>query len=295
MKNETNPLPVPGRFANVLLDYWFKRTFYGNDSRKRLLILFLNELIPERDIVDLTYATQEGINPYEDRKGIRVDVECTDTDGRRFVVEMQRAEQDDFFDRAVFYSSFAVQKQVPSGDGAYAFPSVYFIGIMDFSLHPADSRFCFRYQLREEKSPELVMTEHLKYIFLELPKCRLTPGSGVLEKFGYALHNLARLERKPEGLEAEIFRLLFESADIATFTPEERIRYQNDMTTERDIRNQIAFAEKKGLKEGLLKGEARGEAKGRKAALLETARQMKAEGIPSDVIQRVTGFSEAEL
>ena len=43
---------------------------------------------------------------------------------------------------------------------------------------------------------------------------------------------------------------LFESAEIATFTPEERIKYQNDMTTERDRYNQLVFAEAKGREQG---------------------------------------------
>ena len=44
--------------------------------------------------------------------------------------------------------------------------------------------------------------------------------------------------------------MLFESAEIATFTPEERVKYQNDMTTERDRYNQLVFAEAKGREEG---------------------------------------------
>ena len=38
-----------GRFANLLLDDWFKRAFGSKDS-KRLLELLLQELIPERKI-----------------------------------------------------------------------------------------------------------------------------------------------------------------------------------------------------------------------------------------------------
>ena len=34
------------------------------------------------------------------------------------------------------------------------------------------------------------------------------------------------------------------------FTPQEKIKYEYDMTTERDIRNQIAYAEEKGVEKG---------------------------------------------
>ena len=49
---------------------------------------------------------------------------------------------------------------------------------------------------------------------------------------------------------AELFRLLFESAEIATFTPQEKDKLEYDMRTERDIKNQIAYAKKEGREEG---------------------------------------------
>ena len=46
------------------------------------------------------------------------------------------------------------------------------------------------------------------------------------------------------------FPFLFESAEIATFTPQEKIKLEFDMRTERDIKNQIAYAKKEGREEG---------------------------------------------
>ena len=212
---------TPGRYARILLDYWFKRTF-GTEGRQQLLKLFLEELIPERKIADLKYAPQEHVNPFPDAKGIRVDVECTDSDGTRFVVEMQLAYQDFFYERALYNSSFAIQEQMKSGESAYDYPAVYFIGILDFSIHKDTDRVLFRYDLRERESLEY-MTDRIQYIFLELTNCRraLTPEATVLENFCYALHNMENLPDRPAGLETELFRLLFESAEIATFTPQE--------------------------------------------------------------------------
>ena len=45
------------------------------------------------------------------------------------------------------------------------------------------------------------------------------------------------------------FPFLFESAEIATFTPQEKIKLEFDMRTERDIKNQIAYAKKEGREE----------------------------------------------
>ena len=59
---------------------------------------------------------------------------------------------------------------------------------------------------------------------------------------------------KPAGFDGEIFDLLFSSADLHNFAPDDKIKYLNDMTTERDIRNQIAFAKDKGFEEGREEG-----------------------------------------
>lgn len=196
----------------------------------RLLTLFLRELIPERTIVSLKYAPQKHVNPLPDSKGIRVDVECTDTDGTRFVVEMQMA----------------------SGEGSFDFPTVYFIGIMDFSLHEDTDQVLYRYQLRERESLEL-MTDRIQYIFLELTNCHraLTPEATVLENFCYVLHNIENLPDRPVGLENEIFRLLFDSAEIATFTPQEKIKYEYDILPSATYGISLPTRRKRVLKRGL--------------------------------------------
>jgi conserved hypothetical protein (putative transposase or invertase) len=270
---------TPGRYARILLDYWFKRAF-GMESRKRLLMLFLQEVIPEHRIASLTYAPQEHENPNPDMKGIRVDVECTDEDGTRFVVEMQLAYQKHFYERALFNSTFAIQEQMIAGQDTYDFPAVYFIGVMDYSLHDSTEGVLFRYDIRRRNSFE-IMTDRIQYIFLELPNCQvLTPKSTVLEKICYALHNMENLPGMPEGFEGEIFRLLFESAEIAKFTPQEKTKYENDMTTERDIRNQIATAREQGVEEGIEIGMEKGVASER--ARLEA--KLREKGYPEEAI-----------
>ena len=98
----------------------------------------------------------------------------TDEDGTRFLVEMQLKRQAGFFDRAVFISSFGIQKQLLRGQKGndYTLAPVYFIGVLDFILHAADDpRVLYRYKLQEEQT-HAVMTDHFQILFLELPKAR---------------------------------------------------------------------------------------------------------------------------
>ena len=292
MDNTTQNRPIVGRYARIIMDYWFKRTF-GEEPRKRLLQLFLEELIPERKITNLTYVNKEHISPFPDKKDIRIDVECTDADGSRFIVEMQVARQISFYDRAVFYSTFGIQQQLEAGNtGDYAFPTVYFIGLMDFSLHKDSDEVKFRYLLKRDCSDE-IMTEHLQYIFLELPNCKnaLQPDATVLENFCYALRNMETMTSRPAELKEEIFKLLFESAEITNFAPEEKSKYEKDMTTERDIRNYISYARLEGREEGLEEGRREGEAASRR----EIAKAMLEKGIDKAIIASCTGLSEEEI
>ena len=242
------------RYANILLDYWFKRTF-GREISKRLMILFLREIIPEVDIQDITYTNKEHPNPFPDDHGVVFDIECTSSDGTRFIVEMQLAEQYYLIERALFYSTFSIQEQLLKGKSEYSFMPVYFIAMMDFITHPGEpDRFFYKYDLREMSSGEL-MTDRVHYYFLELPKIRsITESSTNLEKFCYAMHNMTALKSRPKEMQAEIFELLFNSAEIANFTPEEKVKYEYDMTTERDRRNQLAFSYDKGMEKGRKEG-----------------------------------------
>ena len=100
-----------------------------------------------------------------------------------------------------------------------------------------------------------------------------------------------------------IFDLLFSSADLHNFAPEDKVKYVNDMTTERDIRNQIAFAQDKGYKLGKAEGKAEGRAEGidegRVEGIVEgtvsTARNLKHLGVPEDTIVQAPGLSVEEV
>ncbi len=81
--------------------------------------------------------------------------------------------------------------------------------------------------------------------------------------------------------------MLFNSADIANFAPEDKIKYLNDMTTERDIRNQIAYARDEGIAEG--------REEGKQEERLAIAANLKAQGFPLEVIAKVTSLSKEQL
>ena len=83
------------------------------------------------------------------------------------------------------------------------------------------------------------------------------------------------------------FKKLFEQAEIARFTPEERRGYEDSMKNYRDINNAIATAQRDS--------KAEGKAEGKAEQNLENARKMKELGASFDFITQVTGLSPEQI
>ena len=88
---------------------------------------------------------------------------------------------------------------------------------------------------------------------------------------------------------------MFETAEIATFTPEDKVKYAFDMTTERDIRNQIRFAEKQAAAKAAAKAEAKATERTRKEDSIKTARLMLADHEPMEKIVKYSGLTEEQI
>jgi len=85
---------------------------------------------------------------------------------------------------------------------------------------------------------------------------------------------MAHIDDIPEKSEDELLGMLYNSAKTDNFTPEELLKYTTDMTTEQDIRNQIAYSREEGRIEGREEGRDEGRVEGK----METARVMLKDG-----------------
>ena len=104
-----------------------------------------------------------------------------------------------------------------------------------------------------------------------------------------------------------MFQKLAEIADVSSLTKEERLYYDVALRKYRDTLCVLESAEQRGVKrglakgreegraEGLAKGRAEGLAKGRAEGRIETARNMKAKGLPVDLIAECSGLSPEEI
>ena len=109
------------RYINPYTDFGFKKLF-GSELNKDLLISFLNALFNDdnRRIEDVQYLNAEQLGDgYGDRRAV-FDVYCKTADGSRFIVEMQKAEQEFFKDRSVYYATAPIREQAPESRGRFS-------------------------------------------------------------------------------------------------------------------------------------------------------------------------------
>ncbi len=158
------------RYINLLTDFGFKRIF-GSEPNKALLIDFLNSILPTyHTVADISYKSNENVgNTALDRKAI-FDLYCESEKGEKFIVEIQKAKQNYFKDRSVYYATFPIQEQAIQGDWNYKLSSVYTIGILDFIFddHKNDPEFFHTVELKNQNCE--VFYDKLKFIYIELPK-----------------------------------------------------------------------------------------------------------------------------
>lgn len=306
------------RYINFYTDFAFKKIF-GTEANKDLLISFLNGLFNlegDTAIADVTYLNSEQLGESAHERRAIYDVYCKTEKGERFIVEMQKAQQDNFRDRAIYYSSFAVREQGVKGSKGrpwdYRLAPVYVVGVLNFELEDSKKdKYISHVKLKDEDNQ--VFSDNLNFVFLEMPKFtkKETELETFLDKWLFVLKNLYKLESIPSALTEGIFKKLFEVAEIASFTADERSNYEESLKNFWDLNNCLDTAERKGREEGreegfaegLEKGEAIGLEKGEAIGLekgiykekTENARKLKELGVSPDLISKATGLSIEEI
>ena len=284
------------KYINPLTDFGFKKLF-GTEMNKDLLIDFLNQILPKnKKVKDLAYSsTDKPGATKKDRKAI-FDLYCISPEGDRFIVEMQKAKQTYFKDRSVFYSTFPIQEQAERGDWNFKLNPVYSIGVLDFEFEEetSDEENVSLHHIIELKNQKgEVFYDKLKFVYLELPKFtkKVEELKTRYEKWLYVLRHLSDLQERPKALQERVFNKLFQAAEIANFTKEEKEAYEESLKHYRDIKNVVDSSKEEGRLEGIEQGIEQGIDKRN----LEIAKTMKQEGETIEKIIRYTGLTKEQI
>lgn len=294
------------RYVNFYTDFAFKKLF-GTEANKELLVSFLNALLDGKEnIEDLTYLNAEQLGMTEYERGAIFDVYCKNEKGEHFIIEMQKAQQQFFKDRSVFYSTFPIRDQAKRGKlWNFQLKAVYTIGILDFCFDDTDPEyFHHEVKLMDTKTKE-VFFDKLTYIYLEMPKFTKTLSEleTLFDKWLYAIRHLPDLMERPKELYEAVFERFFEQAEIAKFNRQELQNYEYSLKNFWDWYSIMQTAENKSRAEGFEKGRAegfekgceKGREEGREEERLENARKLKALGVDPSIIAQGTGLSIEEI
>ena len=296
-------------FVNLRSDVGFKAVF-ADRNNKDILIGVLNQILPPE-------ARIEDIKEYSDREQRRdvpygkktvLDLVCVDKDDRTFIVEMQAAEEDYFFERCVYYASGLYHLELSDGERYKGLRPVYVVSFLNYRLRHDDESLWdtdhfISYWRFSEKRTGMVADQTISVIFVEMTLFTKTLEECVTEfdRLFYIFKNSDGFQRIPEWIEEAggISRRLAEACEVAAFDKEKKLKYEIDKMNEWDIQAQKEYAVRKGLEEGLQKGlrEGREEGleQGREETRLSIARKLFEAGTPVDVIVNCTGVDDGTI
>ncbi|SFE93743.1 Rpn family recombination-promoting nuclease/putative transposase [Thermoflexibacter ruber] len=274
---------IAKKYINPFTDFGFKKIF-GEEANKDLLIDFLNELLTDKGkIIDLTYLKSEHLGTTDlDRKAI-FDLYCENEKGEKFIVEMQRAKQDFFKDRSLYYATFPIQEQAKRGDWNYQLKGVYSIAITDFLIDDdkANKNKIVHDIRLIEKETHKIFYDKLRFIYVEIKKFdkTLEEIETHFDKWLYVLKNLVKIEEIPAKLQEKVFKKLFQIAEIARFDEKQLQSYRDSEKNYLDFTASLETS----FNEGKIEGK------------IEIAKNMIRKGFDNETIGEVTSLTLEQI
>ena len=286
--------PMEAKYISPFTDFGFKKLF-GEEGTKRLLISFLNDLLPINDkIITLGFKKNQQMGDDALSRSAVYDIFCEDEKGAKFIVEMQNARQTYFRDRAVFYSTFPIREQAQTGLWNFKLQEVYCVGLLGFCLDdtPTENEEVLKEYIHTVKLKDQnnkLFYKKLTYLFIELSRFDKQEHEieTHFEKWMYFLKNLENLDSIPAILKEDVFEEAFKVAEIANFSAEQRRDYESSLKAYRDNVNVIETA--------MIEGRIEGEIKGRMEEKIEVAKKMFAAGMDIETISAITGLSGEDI
>ena len=271
------------KYINPFTDVGFKKIF-GQEINKDLLIDFLNSLLKGERFLD-----KEQLGEFKDDRSLIYDVYCETDSGEKIIVEMQNKSQPYFKSRSIYYAAQSVARQGERGSlWSFDVKAVYCISFLNFQQEGISEKFRTDIALLDMQTKQL-FSDKIRLIYLQLPLFTkdVSECENQFERWIYVLKNMEKLNRYPFEIKDKVFKKLIETCDVASWTREERIKYDRALKHFRDTIAVMEGQKQEGRAEGIKEGE--------KKAQLNIARNLKNSGIPVDVIAQSTGLSVEEI
>lgn len=282
---------LSGTYANAMTDFMFKRLF----GCKQIMLPFLNEILPDIGITDLSYIGTENIGEEQDDRRAVFDLSCSTNSGEEIIIEMQLAGQKYFRQRSIAYTAYPLVRQArlarekALSEGKefrwdFHLHPIYFVGILNFSLEHEkewpDGKYISDFTLKEHETGER-MSDTLRYVFLELGRFfkREQECSSLIDMIAYSMKMMHQFNDIPSSFDDDVIKYFYKLSEILNFTDEEKDTYKKSLNMNWDWKNMEDFAHEKGVAQG-------------RAEVAEKLLQM---GMPVEKVSEATGISVESL
>ena len=317
------------RYLDPKADLTFKKVFGEHPD---LVISLLNALLPfekpEEEIAEIEYLTPELVPETPLKKNSIVDVRCKDKMGRQFLVEMQMLWSPAFMQRVLFNASKAYVRQLGGRESKYELlQPVYSLNLVNDIFLPDVPEAYHDYKIVQVEHTDKVI-EGLRFIFVELPKFKPQDFKGkkmkgkkmavlwlryLTEIDEHTRQAPKELLENPEICKAvtQIEESAFSDAQLWWYDDFwDAVRVENTLISDalregmeqgiqQGIQQGMQQGMQKGIEQGLQEGRQEGLEKGIQQGIrqsnIQNARGMKSEGIPAEIIAKITGLTRDEV
>lgn len=268
---------------------------FGTEKNKDILIHFLNDILGftgSAAIHNVEFLSTIQDPEIAAKKQSIVDVLCKDSEGSRYIIQLQSTKTKGFEKRAQYYAAKAYSSQADQGDKYNNIKEIIFIAIADCIIFPNEVDYKSKHIIQDEKTNEHDL-KHFYFMFIELPKFTKTKQDqlkNIVEKWCFFFRYAA--ETKKEDLDEivgsdVIIKRAYDEMNRYNWSEDEFHFYEH---AQKCLLDKIAaLAEKfdEGVKVGRHEGEQH--------VKVTVAKNMLKCGMAIDFIANTTGLPQDEI
>ena len=267
------------RKLNLKNDVIFK-TFFAKKGNEEFLIDFLNALL-KIEIKKIRIREEVNLERLaEDEKGGRLDLQAELNNGLIINIEMQIKDEKNIEKRTMVYAAKTISRETKKGTKYEEVKQVIMINILDYEFLGFDEYISETVTVLD-KHREYEIMKDIKWYFIELPKFRranpdmnekLNQWLAFIDDYDRGLIKMA--EKKNKTLEKA-------RVEMNYLTGDEEVKRLAELREkwEMDYNSGISYAIKKGEKN----------------RTIETAKKMKQENLPLELIIKITELTKEEI
>ena len=276
-------------------DVVFKGVF-GAEGSEPILAALINSVRTDYGfppVVEVEIENPFNLQHFSADKLSIVDARVRDTTNALFNVEVQSYNHKGLDSRILYYWARSYSDGLGKSDDWYALKPVYGIAFLDFPFfHEQESRHtCF--ELRERRSPNLILSDHLAIHLLELPKYGgftvARPPSTALERWVYTLHRA--------GTGDELMKKIVENDEMIGEAERRYREFVEDPAARRAALERDIWIRDRGqmIRDAREEGIEQGREEGEQLMAQQIAARLIARGHDDETVADATGLSVEEL